>query len=104
MSGTPVSVIEEEDEDVTTASASLTSEATRTSLQTALKGPGHGQPGADGQEVGGGDRLPEIGNHPSTSGTVSTNQDTTLTGASSDLPLDDDPSSGTDCQLTSFAN
>ena len=44
MSGTPVSVIEEEDEDVTTASASLTSEVTRTSLQTALaKDPVRGQ-------------------------------------------------------------
>lgn len=90
MSGTPVSVIEEEDEDVTTASASLTSEVTKTSLQTALaKDPDRGREKADdGQRDG---EVP-VG----TSGTISTDQDTTLTGASSDLPLDDDPSSGMD--------
>ena len=90
MSGQPVSVIEEEDEDVTTTSASLTSEVTRTSLQTALqKGDvAHGQVQPDH-----GDAL-NVGEHPGTSATVSTDQDTTITGASSDLPLDEDPSSG----------
>lgn len=93
MSGPP-STIEEEDEDVTTASASFTSEATKTSMLTALKRERVQEQCPSGQKQE--DTGSVIANPPGTNETISTDQDTTITGASSDLPLDpnDDPSSG----------